>query len=134
MDDKPLTIEMDGTIVNMGDMIDITRGLVADENRFDNLCDNVKGLVCLVALKDYLHCINCDDGLNSLNYKILDAEDNRAGILASICLYCEMRCRATRGHNEELAEKYRAYHDKILKRCFRIMKKPELDEFLALIA
>jgi len=116
------------------EMFDIARALVADDQRFNNLSDEHRVKLCLVALNDYVDGMTCGKCLTGIDLAKIEDPKERTTSIAMECLYLELRYRATRQHDEQLADKYLKRHNQLLKRIFRSFKKEELNIFLEAIS
>ena len=129
MKDKQM-LEVDNVKFTVKDVMMITFSLANDDKRLESMPEKNLIYLGLVTIKDYIHDMNCVDGIKRSQLKSLKNPEERAFVAGIFCLYCELRYRATRGHNEELSKIYLREHDAILKQSVRTMKKKELEIFL----
>lgn len=108
----------------------ITVALLNDEGRLATMPDKNACYIGLIAIRDYVDGMNCPGSIRRFRFDIIKDPEERALVAGILCLYCELRYRATRGHNEELAMAYLGEHDAILKKYMRILKKKEKAIFI----
>lgn len=130
------TIEVGNIKFTDEEMAMITRALISDDDRLFSLPVENALHISLLALVDYINNINPDthSEFSFRNVaKAMKGKKDYAFIAGIVCLYCELRYRATRGHNEEMAKLYLEEHDSILKSSLRSMKKDEKTIFLGVL-
>ena len=133
MEGKRKVLCVDDVEFTMKDLESVTKAMVADDQRLSGLPEKNNVYMHMIAAKDYANGMSCEEWLG-LSYKIINDLEERAFVSGIICAYCEMRYRATRGHNEELANKYLDRRNAIMKDAFRTLKMKEKGVFLEALA
>ena len=121
---EPL-VKIDNVSFTLDELFMVAKGLIVEKDRFEAMPEKSMLYLSLVAAKDYMGGIKGAESVKYFKYDVVDDLEERAFLMAIVCLYCELRYRAVRGYNMELAKSYLDYRNTLLNRAFRTMKKNE---------